>query len=530
MIDIVQWAQSMAGFYVDRQWHGGRWVLGNAPIQLAPYHADLLRHIFTPGDGGRLPYDVIAWCEPAKSGKSAIAGLVAQYAALHLDPNSAVVLASNKRDQAASIMYASFAESVKANPALPIEPGSYETLFPSTGSTVQAIASNSRGAAGARFSLALFDELWGYQYTDAERLWSEFKTDPTRTTSLKMAVGYAGYLESELWLELLQSGTEHGEPVLELQHIANADGEGACYRNGRTFVFWSHVCRQPWQTQAWIDGQRATLRPNEYKRMIETLFVEGEGDFVDPDAWEGLIDANAAPLTPGDKRFPVYVGLDIATKPGGDDCALVGVYRRVMDDGDKVRIAFHKVWHGGRRRILPLKLAATVKPYILKLCEQYDVRGVWFDPYQSLQLAEELRAAGIPCHEVPQTHATRGPKDTALWEMVANRELVLYDDPELRKAAASATAKELGNGMIFLGKAGRGKIDLLVALANCADEARYKGVPRGYVVGHPLDMARFQSRDDGRGGLSRRIERLAKQAQRKKQPHGFVTVRRSRRY
>jgi hypothetical protein len=519
MLDIATWAQSRIGFYVERQWEAGRWVLGNAPIRLAPNHADLLHHIFTPGADGRLPYDVVGWCEPAKSGKSAIAGLVAQYAALHLDPNSAVVLASNKRDQAASIMYASFAESIKANPALGIEPGRYETTFPTTGSTVQAIASNSRGAAGARFSCVLFDELWAYQYRDDERLWSEFKVDPTRQTSLKFACGYAGYLESQLWLELLQQGTEHGEPVPELAHIDN-DGEPACWRNGRTFVFWSHTCRQPWQTPEWIEGRRHDLRAPQFKRMILTEFVEGEGDFVDPDAWEALVDPNAAPLTRGDKRFPVYVGLDIATKPGGDDCALIGVYRREMDGQNPVRIAFHKVWHGGRRRLLPLKLAATVKPYILRLRDDYDLRGVWFDPYQSLQLAEELRAEGVPCFEVSQTHATRGPKDTALWEMVANRELVLYDDPELRKAAASATAKELGNGMIFLGKAGRGKIDLLVALANVADEARYKNpYPRAWVIMHPLDHARFgipypghDAPDDGETAMGRRLDRLAAKA------------------
>ena len=158
----------------------------------------------------------------------------------------------------------------------------------------------------------------------------------------------------------------------------------------------------------------------------------------------------------------------MATKPFGDDCALIVVYPH----NGKVKVAFHKVWRGGHQRLTPLRLAATVKPYILGLRDHYRLAGVWFDPYQALQLAEELRAEGVRCHEVSQTHATRGPKDTELWEMVCNRELVLYDDPELRSAAANASVKELGNGLIFLGKAGRGKIDLLIALSNCANEAR----------------------------------------------------------
>ena len=114
----------------------------------------------------------------AKSGKSAIAGLVAEYMALHGDINSTVILASNKRDQARTLMYGSFCDSVRANPALHLEPGLTETRLPN-GNVVRAIPSNSRGEAGARFSLALFDELWAYVYQDTTRLWSEMKTDPT---------------------------------------------------------------------------------------------------------------------------------------------------------------------------------------------------------------------------------------------------------------------------------------------------------------------------------------------------------------
>lgn len=476
MIDIVRWAESKLGFYVDRAYTGGAWQLGAAPIRLAGYHAAILRHVFTPDASGRLPYDVIAWCEPAKSGKSAIAGLAAQYMGLHGERNSRVILASNKREQAASLMYGSFAYSIEHNPALGLEPGTYSTRL-DNGNEVLAIPSNSRGEAGARFSLVVFDELWGYVHTDAERLWTEFKTDPIRQNSLRMAIGYAGYLESALWLEQLQAG--QGEPVPELAHIVNPDGAPACWASGRHFTFWSRVCRQPWQTAEWRAGLRASLRPAEYRRMVACEFVEGEGDFVDADAWAALIDPSHRPLEPG-ARVPVYVGLDLALAAGGDDCALVGVY---PDDG-RVKLAFHRVWTGKRRKAR-LKLGETVKPFILGASRDYRLAGVWFDPWQAQRLADELRAEGIRCFEVPQTHASRGPKDTRLYEAVVNRELVLYDDPDVRKAAAGANAKELGNGLIFLKKAGRAKIDLLIALSNCAADALD---PRPAPAGASVDM------------------------------------------
>jgi hypothetical protein len=467
MRDIVEWAQSEYGFYVDRHWGLRGWELVDAPIVLADYHAAILRHVFTPNRRGRLPYDVVAWCEPAKGGKSAIAGLCAEYMALHADGD--VVLASNKRNQAASLQFASAADSITLNPHLPnVDPSKYEIGF-RNGNKIKAIASNARGEAGARFSLAIFDELWGYVHTDAMRLWSEFKTDPTRLNSVKLAIGYAGYTESELWLEQLEKGLK-GVPAEGLEWIVNDDGNPACWRNGRHFTFWSHVCRQPWQTDAWIASQKKSLRAAEYRRMILTQFVEGEGNFLSPDAWEALIDPEHEPLNPGNREVPVYVGLDIATKPGGDDCACVGVYPQ----GGKVKLAFHKIWKGGKERKHRLRLSETVQPYLLEQATFYKLAGVWFDPYQALKLTDDLRARGLRCFEVSQTHATRGPKDTALYEMAVNKELVLYDHPEIRQAAAGANARELGNGLIFLQKAGRGTIDFLIALSNCADEARQR--------------------------------------------------------
>ena len=466
MIDVVKWAESKQGFYVDRSWRDGGWVLEAGPINLAGYHARILRHVFSPDASGRLPYDVIAWAEPAKSGKTAIAALCAQHMALHGDRNSSIILASNKRDQAASLMFKSLSDSVNMNPFLPnVSPNRTEVGFRS-GNQVVAIASNSRGAAGARFSLALFDELAGFIHQDAQRLWSEFKTDPTRLNSLKMALGFAGYAgESTLWEDLLNLGLK-GEPVPELADLDDGRGEPACWANGRTFVFWSHQCRQPWQTEAWIESQRASLRPAEFSRMIETDFSEGSGDFIEQVAWEELVDPDLQPL-PGGTTTPVFLGLDLASKAFGDDCALIGVYAQ---DG-KVKVAFHRIWKGGRARRSELRLSETVLPHIRGLRRDYQIQGVYFDPFQALLLAEQLRAEGLWCIEIPQTHGSRGPRDTALHQMAITGELRLYDHPDLRRMASNARAKELGNGMIFLSKAG-GKIDLLIALANVASEAR----------------------------------------------------------
>ena len=72
--------------------------------------------------------------------------------------------------------------------------------FPSTGSTITALASDYAGAAGSNPSFITFDELWAYTSERSRRLWDELSPAvPTRLVSVRLTTTYAGYDgESEL--------------------------------------------------------------------------------------------------------------------------------------------------------------------------------------------------------------------------------------------------------------------------------------------------------------------------------------------
>ena len=479
---IDQWAQSKWGFYVDRHYRRGKWVLRPGPIELASYHADILRHVFTPDADGRLPYDVIGWAEPTKSGKSAIAGLVAEYAALHLDGD--VFLASNKRDQARSVMFRSLTDSVEMNPHLPnVDPARYEVTF-SSGNTVRAIASNAKGEAGARFSLFVVDEPWGYVYEDAIRLWAEFKTDPTRLNSVKLAVGYGGYAnESDLWQDLLESCDEAhgGEPVAELAHIEDGRGKPACWRNERTFVFWSHWPRQPWQTERWIESQRRQLRAAQFSRMLEVDFAASEQEFIPMRLWDRLVDSECYPLMEYDER-PVWLGADAATKR--DAVALVGCTR--AEDKKRVELVLVRQWHpenlekwaGG------VDLDGTLGREILRIHQRHDLRGVLFDPFQMASVANRLERDGAKMIEMPQTSA-RTEADQALYDSIVGQRLAVYDSPELRASIGVAAGRETDRGYRFHKRSGD---DLAVALSMAHWGALRYGTKKRYP---PMGVYRY---------------------------------------
>jgi hypothetical protein len=289
-----------------------------------------------------------------------------------------------------------------------------------------------------------------------------FKSDPTRNINVKLFTGYGGYsAESDLWESLLEAGLR-GEPVPGLEDVTDGRGQPACWRNGGLFVFWSHECTQDWQTPGWVGRERKRLQSAEFARMFETDFVRSVGNFVHPDAWSSCVDPSLAPL-PFGSDAPLYVGLDLAVKAGGDDAAIVALYPL----GDKIAVALHTIWRGGKEREQDLRIAETVEPFLLNLARRYNVRMIGFDVWQSYDLLQRLANRGLPTAEVPQTHGRRGLADTILRQSVINGDLVLYDHEDLAHAADLAHAKQVGENKIFITRATRSRpIDLLIAMSN----------------------------------------------------------------
>lgn len=467
MIDIATWAESPTGFYVDRYWDSdrGRWVLRPGPIRLAQHHRDILRHCFTPDSSGKMPYDTVCICEAAKSGKSALGALVAEYFALHVEPGpgNEIYLIANKQDQAAGKTYKSLKESIESNPYLHVSPDTYQTRFRS-GTTIKAIPSNAKTEAGSRYTLAVFDEPWGIMSELEEALVAEFKVDPTRNISVRCFIGYGGYEDSQVWRELLENGQTNGEPVLT--HITNSDGTPACYALGRLFVYWSDHPRQPWQTSEWLESFRRIerLTASQEGRMIRCEFVGIAQPFVPSELWRACLDPNLKPLPPM-KEVPLYVGVDAAVGAGGDDAAVIAVYEA---DHGQICVAWHKIWRGSERRI-EMRIDKTIEPYILAQSRVYNLAFIGYDPRYFTTAGHRLRDEGLPAVKIVQSLPVLGPLGQGLFNLIQDGRLRYYDHPDLTQAAAGAVARDVATGL-HIKKSSRLKIDLMVALSFAAGQ------------------------------------------------------------
>ncbi len=451
---FIRWASSKAGLYLydKRTPTLASWT----PVQEA-----ILNHVF-PAGSGQLPYSRVIWSDIKKSGKTELAAGVQVYFALYVDTPGEQYCLANDLEGSKSRVWRYIRLSLEHNPALQASDwkvNGQEISF-KNGSTIRALPADYRGEAGANLSLATVDEPWGIMHESSTRLMTEFSPVPTRENSLVFYTGYQGFENQSVWWHNLIDNAKRGEPVPELSHIENGDGEPACWRNGRTFLYWNHKPSMPWHTDAYLDEQRRALTASEYLRVWENRRVHNADAFCTAEQWARLFDPFLRALHPEDERR-IVLACDAATK---SDCtALVGTTWDA--EAKRVEVVFVQVWRPQAGR--PVELAATVGPKIVELCKHYRVAAVYFDPYQMAAIAEMCGRAGAPMVEFPQT-ARRTQADSHLHQLLWGGNLAHYGDEHLAEHVTNAVAKQGDRGLRLIKQASAAKIDAAVALSMAA--------------------------------------------------------------
>jgi len=428
------------------------------PITLEPHQKRILRHIFQRDDRGCFLYSTVIWSEPKKSGKTELAALMTFWLAAAEGPFSECYFLANDLEQSKSRAFQAMGRAVRRYKQVKVLS---DRAILSEGSTIQALASDYAGAAGANTTCATFDELWAYTSEASRRLFDEMGPVPTRRNSLRLITTYAGYEGESVLLEELYKKGLSGEPVPGLEDIDDGDGKPACRAVDGLFWFWSHKPRMPWQTPEYYQAQKAApgFRPNAYLRLHENRWVATESAFIDMARWDACVDAEHRPLMSPDDAA-LYAGVDAATVR--DCAAVVAVY---WDAGDKkVKLARHRIWRPSKGA--PLDLEQTIEGELRFLHRAYRLRRVLYDPYQMARSAQTLAKAGLPMEELPQTLGNLTPSGQTLFDLINDRRLVVYPNADdLREHVAGAVAVESPRGWRLSKEKTSRKIDGAVALS-----------------------------------------------------------------
>jgi len=238
-------------------------------------------------------------------------------------------------------------------------------------------------------------------------------------------------------------------------------------------MFWTHRPVAPWQTDAWLQQMRGQLRPNAYLRLIENRFVTTESTFIDVGWYDACIDTERTALA-ADRNLPVWVGVDASVKR--DSTAIAAV---TWDAAANKAVA---VWH----RIFqpsvddPIDFEATIEATVEELRDRFSVQSVRFDPYQMQASAQRLARKGVRMVEFPQSVPNLTAASQNLYELLKNRNFVLYPDADTRLAMQRAIAVETTRGWRIAKEKQSHKIDIVVALGMAA-----LGAVKGGVVPAP---------------------------------------------
>lgn len=412
-----------------------------------------IRKALTLDDQGELPYPELLFSAPKKSGKTALAAMIMLYVVFVLGGRYAEgYCCSNDFEQSQGRVFEAVKRILGASR---IFHGSYaatanKITFPATGATIQALANDYQGAAGSNPSITCFDELWGYVSESSRRLWDEMVCPPTRKIKCRLTVSYAGFEgESELLEELFKEGKKGDEIAPDL------------YKTSHMLMYWTHKLLAPWQTESWREQMEKQLRKNAYLRLIENRWVSSETSFIDPEWWQRCINSDHKPIVQ-DKSLAVWIGVDASVKH--DSSAVVGV---TWDrKNGRVKLVFHRAFYPSKEQ--PLDLEETLEETIREAREKYNLKKVFYDPFQFHRSATTLSKEGLPMEEFPQSVPNLTKASQNLFELIKGGNLEAYPDDEMTKAIGQAVAIESARGWKISKNKRSHKIDLVVALAQAA--------------------------------------------------------------
>jgi phage terminase large subunit-like protein len=288
--------------------------------------------------------------------------------------------------------------------------------------------------------------------------------------AMRVCDSYGGFLgESETWHNLVDRGLV-GERVSD---------DWPIYKNGGLLMF--HMegieaqerCFRGTQEEAdiYYADQRTMLRDGAYLRLHENKRATGEEMFIPLADWDACIDETHRPIMPP-FEYHLFVGVDAATKH--DAAAVVAVFYD-QEQGNVV-LAKHRIWYPSPSD--PLDLDGTIGDYLRDMYYRYPIIEIRCDPYQLHDLITRLQAEGFPIYEFAQSSPNLTAIGQNLFEIIRNRNLVLYPDLEMRLAASHAIAVQSSRGWRIAKEKTSHKIDVIVALAMASLAAVEKGVAR----------------------------------------------------
>lgn len=448
-------------------------LLPKGPMRLAKYQARIVKEALRRDSDGKLVYSTILWSEPKKSGKTAIAAAVGMYMG-EINDACHIYCLANDGKQSQDRIFTAMARCLELHNKLGgcwvglKAKYSPPTIILPNRTKIEAIPCDAAGEAGSEPLLTIWSELWGYAQKHKARIWTELTIPPTLYGyAMRWVESYAGYEgeSSTLW-QLYDVGVNHGTRHPLFPNLPVYINPAA-----NQLSFWSHTPRQPWQTKNYYAAEEQLLTPTEFRRIHKNEWVTSISSlFEDIMIWDRCANPELAKPLPVDDDTPVVIAIDAAY--AGDTATIVTVSRHPDDpwDAEHRRVIERNVMVFKGTTKNKLDFTKTLEPAIIRLCENYNVYAVTYDPYQMHKFATDLQAQGIaPFKEFSQA-GRRLRADKQLYDMVIHRHYIHSGNKVVRQHVMNCAKKEEGKHLRFVKITPTKPIDYVVATSMAVDE------------------------------------------------------------
>jgi len=460
--------KAVAFFRLLRHWKG---EFAGEPVALQPWQALLIvRPLFAwkrKADG--LRRFRTAYIEvPRKNGKTTLLAGVGDYGLLaDAEPGAEIYAAATKRDQA-KILFSDARNLLRRSGYLRGKVGFYDRsiVCDRLQSKFEPLSADAHTLDGLNPHFGLVDELHAHK---TSAVWDAIETGQgARRQPLLVGITTAGYDRHSVCWRL----HEYAEKVLE--KVVEDDTFLAlitCAEEGDDFAdaeVWAKanpnldVSVKPDDLQRLAaKAQQIPSFENTFRRLRLNQWTEQQDRWLQIAAWSACADEYTADDLAG---LPCWAGLDLSKTR--DTTALVLVFP-VEDDiwllpwfwipGDNAearqrndRVPY-TLWH--RQGALELTAGnvvdyRAVRNRIVQVREQFDLRGLAFDPYNATQFAVELTEEIDGVREFPQTLRHFAEPTQELEKLVVSKALKHNAHPVLAWQAANVAIKRNPDGLI----------------------------------------------------------------------------------
>jgi phage terminase large subunit-like protein len=442
-------------------------------LRLRPWQKELVKRIFARDDDGGLTARVALVGTPRKSGKSALASMLALYSLIAegIEGGEVVVAAAEKEQ--ARIIFGEAKRMVESSELSEMCTLYRDAIYvPSTNSVMKVLSAEAYSKEGLNVSRAILDEAHAHRNRELFDVLSLSMGNRGKLAQL-LAVTTAGQKQDMTGQDSIAYNLyQYGKRV--------STGE---VKDPTFFMSWweaepeaDHRLETTWESAnpgyndlvAKDDFASAVNRTPEPEFRTKRLnqWVSSLNAWLPTGKWEQLnaeIDL--------DPEQPVIVGFDGSFS--GDCTALT--YCTIPKDDELPHIGLIRVWEKQPEDTDDWRVSTSeVEDEIIQFCQKYNVKEIACDPFRWQRSMEAMQDLGLPVVEYNSSSPSRMvPACSKMYTAVTEGNLTHDGNPTLSRHLTNAVIKidRLGPRIVKEHRGSPRKIDAAVAAVIAFDRA-----------------------------------------------------------